>query len=191
MIPVLQYLMKEFPTIEEDCLQLLMSGISNLTEAQLDEYIGNNLDYYIPANNESWHLYLNRNEDYLRDILKIWPSAKLFLIDEQLDMAKSFDDFLRTYESSSFGIFLANTKMLSSIYPVLISDWDRCYNSWISGSARILYQLAGVSLEATRNGIREVVNEVVLHSEKFHNNHELFKKLVKRQYQLSLTEQNR
>jgi hypothetical protein len=191
MTSLLQHLMKEFPDLEETCLQLLMNGISNLTEVQADGKINKEFEYYIAANNESWDLHFSNREDYLRNILMVWPSIKLFLIDEKLDMAKSLADYLRTYEGSSFGIFLANTRMLSSIYPELTSDWLLCYNSLISGSARSLYQLAGLPLEETRDGIREVVNEVVLHAEKYHNNHELFKKLIKRQYQLSLTEQNR
>jgi hypothetical protein len=191
MTSVLQYLMKEFPDFEETSLQLLMNGISNLTEVRADNKNAKTFEDYIFINNESWHLYFSNREDYIRDILKIWPSVILFLVDEQLDMKSSLVDKLRTYEGSGFGIFLANTRMLSVIYPELISDWDICYNSFISSSARILYQLAGLSLEEARDGIRLVVNEVVLHAEKYHNSHELFKKLIKRQYQLSLTERNR
>ena len=191
MTPVLKYLMKEFPDIEEDCLQLLVRGTSNLTEEQLDKKIGYKLDQYIPVDDESWHLYFKHREDCLSDIFKLWPSIILFQIEEQLNRAKSFDDYLQAYQYSNFGIFLANTKMLSSVYPALLSDWTRCYNSFISGSARILHQWAGLSLTKTRDGIRAVVNEVVLYPGKYHQNDELFKKLIKRQYQLSLTEQNR
>lgn len=190
MVRLQQYLINEFPDIEEEWLHLLVHGISILTEVQLDRKISHKLEQHLFVDNDSWKLYFNHREDYLRNIFKIWPLIKLFQIEEQLESMTSFDGYLKVYQNAKFGTILANTKMLSNIYPVVESDWSLSYNSWISGSSRILYQFAGLSIEATRNGIRDVVNEVVLHSEKYHNNHTMFKKLVKRQYQLSLTEQN-
>jgi hypothetical protein len=190
MSHIKQYILKEFPNIEEECLRVLMDGILKLSETQFNKNIDDKIDHFIPVSYESWHLYYSCNENYFSDILKIWPSIKLFQLEKQIGLATSFDDFLSTYEQSDFGVFLANTKMLASIYPVLMLEWDSCYSSWISGSARILHQLAGLSLTTTQLGIRDLVNEAILHPEKYHNNPDLFKSIVKRQYQLSLTEQN-
>ncbi len=187
----LQFLKNEFPTLEESYLQLLYSGIVNLTKSPFNDKTESQLDRYISAIDESWHFHFKHRETYFREILKLWPTVLLFQTEEQLKSVKSFDEYLEVYRKSRFGVFLANTKMLTSIYSDLKQDWGMCFSSWITGSSRILYPYSGLSIEVVQHGIRQVINEVILHTDKYHNEPEEFKRLIKRYYQLMLTEQNR
>lgn len=188
----LQFLKGEFPGFEEDYFQLLLHGILNLSKAHIIIRIEDEseLDQYIAIDHESWQLFFSKRERYYSELLKIWPVILLFETAEQLKLAISFDESLEVFRNSKFGIFLANTKIVTSIYPELKTNWSRCYSSWVHGCARILHPYSGLSKEVMQQGIQQAVNEVVLHSEKYSKEPEVFKTLITRHYRLMLTEQN-
>ncbi len=187
---MVQILSQEFPGMEENCLQLLVHVITKLTKSQIMEGSDSQFDRYIPVTDESWHLYFTNREDYYRELLKIWPTVLLIQVKEESKDKSSFDDYLEVYRESKFGIFMSNTKMLTSIYPALKSDWERCYDTWVAGIAQNLSNYSGLSFEENQHGIRLAINEIILHPEKYHNDPGLFKKLIKRCYRLMLTENN-
>ena len=121
MVRLQQYLINEFPDIEEEWLHLLVHGISILTEVQLDRKISHKLEQHLFVDNDSWKLYFNHREDYLRNIFKIWPLIKLFQIEEQLESMTSFDGYLKVYQNAKFGTILATQKC----YPIYILWWNQ------------------------------------------------------------------
>ncbi len=187
---MIQILSQEFPEMDEGCLQLLLHGIAKLTKSNIIEASGSQSDQYIPIIDESWHLGFASREVYYREMLKIWPIVLITQVKEESKDKSSFDDYLEVYRDSGFGIFLSNTKMLTSIYPGLKSDWEGCYDTWIAENTRILSTYSGLSFEETQHGIGQANNEIILHPEKYHNDPGLFKKLIKRHYRLMLTEHN-
>jgi hypothetical protein len=190
MIQTMQFLKKEFPDIEESYFQVLIQGIVQLKKNPNGEKGESRLDRLISIKDEDWNLYFKKREDYLRELLKIWPTVFLFQIENQLLKKKSFDECLDAYQQSHFGYFLANMKMVSSIYKDLRQEWEKCYESWISGNVRIIHPVSVLSIELLRQGIRQVLNEIILKPDIYHKDKDEFRKMIKRQYQLMLTEQN-
>ena len=190
MIQTMQFLKQEFPDIEEVYFQILLQGIARLTHSKAPENTMSRFDQLIPIVEQEWHLYFKRREYYLRELLKIWPTVALFQIENQLSKEKSFDQCLDAYQQSHFGIFLANTKMFTSIYLDTRMEWEKCYESWIAGNVRIIHPVSGLGMELLRLGIRKILNEMVFQPEKYHSDSDEFRKMIKRHYQLMLTEQN-
>ena len=190
MIQTMQFLKQEFPDVEENYFQVLLLGIVQLTENRITENVESRFDRLISIGSQDWHLYFKRREDYLKELLKIWPTVALFQIENQLSNQNSFDECLAVYQQSDFGIYMANTKMISGIYRDVRMEWDRCFESWIAGNVIIIHPVSGLSVESLKKGIRHVINEIILQPGKYHKEQGEFRKMIKRQYQLTLTEQN-
>ena len=187
-----QILKKEFPDRNDCYYKLLVNSIEELSQIQFllnddDQKKGSSKS----DDEEPWRCSFNEITSYYQEMLRVWPIIKLISIEEELKNAHGFNASLKVYRKSHFGGFLANAKMLTSIYQELLTTWDQCYVQWIIGNTKLLYPFIGLSKKVTKKGVRQVVNEVILHPEKYHQNKKEFKKLVKRQYQLMLTEQNR
>lgn len=190
VIQTMQFLKQEFPNIEESYFQVLLQGIVQLTENRITENVESRFDRLISVGNQDWHLYFKKREDYLIDLLKIWPTVTLFQIENQLSRKNSFDESLAVYQQSGFGVYLANTKMISRIYKDIRIEWEKCFESWEAGNIRIIHPVSGLSIESLRKGIRQVLNEIILRPMKYHEEKDEFRRIIKRHYQLILTEQN-
>ena len=188
-----QILKKQFPDRKDCYYDIVVNGIEELSQIQIlsdekeDQINGSSKS----DEEEPWSCAFNQINEYYKEILRVWPIIKLIKIEAALKNANGFDASLKVYQKSQFGVFLANTKMRTSIYQELQTDWDQCYTQWIIGTTKLLHPFTALSKKRTKKGIRQIVDEVILHPAKYYEHKKEFKKLVKRQYQLMLTEQNR
>lgn len=186
----LEFLQREFPNFEEAYFDCILTGISRLSK----KVKSNGSAYYIDVlrgeTDAKWHRYFNQREVYFRAIIKYWPSIILFEINRKIASADKLDNYLEIYRESHFGTFLSNTKALVMGFEELQPDWNSCYEGWINGNARILEPYADLIENNLDHAIRQIVNEVVVSPHKYHSSLATFRQLVKRQYQLSLSEQN-
>ena len=187
----ISYLQHELPGIEEAYLRLLLEGVQNLSKRPIFTSKKEVFHQLLTSNSGDWHQYFNQRKIYYRSILQIWPTYFLHEVEVAIRTAKSFEDYVEIYRQSGFGIFLSNTKTLSGLYPEILPDWETCYQSWISGTTRLLRPYSAISKERLETTIRNAVNQVIVDPEKFHSDLDKLTKLVRRHYQLALTEQKR
>lgn len=186
-----KFLKKEFPGTEEGYFNLLLIGIDKIRSRPIFNSEESFIQQLLEDKTGTWHLYFNKREVYFRAIIQVWPTVFLYDMERQLAKAKTYDEYLDTYRESGFGIFLSNTKSLIALYKGLTTDWDECYSSWISGNTRIILPYTPLSEDHLQNGIRNATNQVIVNPDQYHNDADAFAKLIKRQYQLALTEQKR
>ena len=193
MVSTLERILRtEFPDRKDCYYKLLVNSIEALSQIQIlldddDQKKGSSKS----DDEEPWRCSFNEITFYYQEMLRVWPIIKLISIEAKLKNVHGFEASLKIYRKSQFGAFLANAKMLTSIHLEIQTDWDQCYAQWIIGNTKLLQPYSGLSKKVTKKGVRQIVNEVILHPEKYHEHKKEFKKLVKRQYQLILTERNR
>ena len=186
---VLDFLKNEFPGNDVEYFQLLLTGIEQLSSGTLFTSDENLFHQLAKDQTGNWHAYFNKREVYYRDVFQVWPTIFLYTIDRKIAITGSFEDYIEIYRKSGFGLFLLNTKTLSALYDGLISDWDNCYLNWIKGNRRIISPYTPLAKKELENAIRKATNQVIVDPEKYHGDQIEFSQLIKRHYQLALTEQ--
>lgn len=186
----LRFLQNEFPYFDEAYFECIMTGIASLSQSIENQEEAGLVESLRGETDSNWHRYFDRREVYYRAILKIWPSIKLFEVQRKMISAGVLDDYLDIYLETQFGFFFSNTKALIMGYNELNSEWDTCYDSWIKGNLRILSPYADLIDNNLNQALRKTVNDIIVSPNKYQSNLADFRRLVKRQYKLALTEQN-
>lgn len=187
----INFLNREFPGTEQEYFELLLKGINKFSKGPLFQSDSSLFHQLATDDTGSWHLHFKGKEVYYRAILQLWPTVFFFNTERLVTSSKSFDDYLTIYFESGCGLFLANTKMLTTLYEGLVADWNSCYSSWINGNTRILLPYTPLDPEKLEMGIRNTSNQIIVNPDKYHGDISELSHLIKRQYQLALTEQNR
>ena len=187
----LQYLQNEIPGKEDAYLMLLIEGIEKLSDKPIFDSRKDIFHQLLEDRTGTWHLYFSKREIYYRSIIQIWPTYFFHQIEKQIQTTNTFDAYVKIYRLSGFGTFLSNTKTLAGLYQAILPDWDSCFEDWVIGNTRILLPYTPLSKKELEVGIRKVINQIVVDPAKYHSNLDELVTLVRRQYQLALTEQNR
>lgn len=190
MIQTVDLLKNLFPGQKESYYEVLARGIKDLSKINIGENSPNKIGHIHPIESNHWKRHFKKLEFYYKELCSIWPVFTITRITEELIKARNFDQYLNVYRRTQFGFFLANTKTLVSLHSEFANDWSFCYESWIGANTSVIHAYTGLSWNMTNSGVRLIVNEVILKPDIYHQIPEEFKHLVKRQYQLLLTEQN-
>lgn len=182
------FLKKSFPGKNHHYYEVIENGINFLSGNKIfkedQKVLGQSFQY----KDESWQVSFDTREEFLGEVLKDWAVASLIHLKRSLKKSDGLDEYLDVYYNSKFGYFLANTKTLTKMHLDLNNLWNSCYDYWIAGNVKILQPSLGLTYDKTQHGLKQLVNEVILNPEVYHNDKEKLKKMVKRQYQLMLTD---
>lgn len=190
MQQTLELLKITFPGQNKAYYKILAQGLHDLSEIYEKKNIHLKIGVIHPIDSNHWNTIFKEKEQYIKEIFRIWPDFIMAKVKEGLKKVENFDQCIMVYRDTKFGTFLANTKILVSQHAELAEDWNTCYTSWISQNSRLIHPYVGLSENMTEQGVRLIVNEVILQPDKYHQFPEELKRLIKRQYQLLLTEQN-
>ena len=158
----------------------LLSSLNTSTENKI--ILGRNNPFYI----DDYKKAFEHIEDLYNKVLSIWPVSRFLEIKDLLSRSSAYDEFIEVYRTSRFGIFLANTKSLTHLYESLQPSWNKCFDHWTEENAQLLKPYTGSSTFKTKLAIRQVINEVILHPNLYHEDFTAFKYLIKNHQKMLL-----
>jgi hypothetical protein len=139
----------------------------------------------------TWYSYFRNVEQYYQDVLfalseTMTSHAFLYLQETATDQ-----NWISILKRLKMFVFLSNTKIITSYFPSLRSLWSNTYEKLIRGYAEILGPILNLSPGRVHLFIKNIANEMIIHSEKYSSNPFLYEQFIRAEYALFMAEQNK
>ncbi len=138
----------------------------------------------------TWYTYFKNVEQYYQEVLEILGSVMTEHTMRYLRVNTNYKNWVQVVCRLKMLVFLSNTKNLVACYPELIEIWNKIYEQVIEGYASILSSKLKLSPKRAELFIRNIASEMILHTDKYYADPDLFESFVSREYILFLAEQN-
>jgi hypothetical protein len=139
----------------------------------------------------TWYTYFKSVDDYYAETLDVIGKVMLDHTMNKLSSSQNFEDWTSKIGELRMEVFLSNIKSLACYFPKLLPHWQSYYDKVIDGYTAFLQPMLKLSLGRAKLLVRNMVNEMILHAEKYYKNPGLYSQYVKIELQLAQAEQNK
>ena len=138
----------------------------------------------------TWYSYFKNTEHFYKNVFAVLSEVMIEHALTYLRNNTHDHNWTSVHRSLKIFVFLANTKNLASYFESIKKEWDSCYHKTVIGYAEILSPILKLSPGRGQLFVRNLANELILHSEKYYTNFELFDRFALQEHHFFLAEQN-
>ncbi len=184
-------LRSKFPNWNEKYYQVLLKAMEKLTQPDSKVSLtANELIRESHSSRPTWYSYFNSVEHYYRNVISTLGDVMLDHSRWELQNKVSNNNWSILFRDQKINIFLTNTRPLADYFPGLKPLWLKFYNQVLDIYVAALTSLLNLSEARTRLLVGNLINELILHPDKYYTNADVFQRYSKRLYFLFLNEQN-
>ena len=138
----------------------------------------------------TWYAYFKSVQEYYEDVIEVLGHVIVEYAIDHLQQNITYDNWTLFDRKMRLLVFLSNTKTLAAYFPGLHLQWLDIYQMTVEGYAGVMCPILKLSPARAQLLVKNIVNEMIIHKEKYFNDIHSLDKFIKREYVLFLTEQN-
>lgn len=181
----------KYPNRNEKYYDILLVALKKLTQPNAKVSItANALIAESNTSRPTWYSYFNSVEQYYSNVIRILGDIILDHSRSEFQLKASSHNWSSVLWNQRIVIFLSNTRSLADYFPGLKPLWMEIYTNALNIHVDVLASLTELSKRRARLLLSSLINESILHPEKYFTHMDIFQKYANRLYILFFNEQN-